>query len=194
MRIDHVIYATADLDDAAARVEAQLGLPAMEGGRHEGHGTSNRIVPLGGGYLELVAVVDPDEAQQSIFGRAIQGRLARAGGGLLGWAVAVDDVDAVAARLGLTTSTISRKGLSARLAGLAEAMAEPFLPFFIARDPGVPDPGAAGEAGGISWLEVAGDRQRITTWIMGADLPIRIATGAPPGVSAIGIGAREFRS
>jgi hypothetical protein len=35
------------------------------------------------------------------------------------------------------------------LTGLAESVREPFLPFFIAREPGVADPGAAGEAGGI---------------------------------------------
>ncbi|HEY6653120.1 MAG TPA: VOC family protein, partial [Solirubrobacterales bacterium] len=62
MHIDHVIYATADLDGAAARVESELGLSVVPGGRHEGHGTHNRIVPLGGGYLELMAVADPHEA------------------------------------------------------------------------------------------------------------------------------------
>ena len=55
MRIDHVIYATRDLDGATAMVEAQLGLTAVAGGRHEGVGTHNRIVPLGDGYLELLA-------------------------------------------------------------------------------------------------------------------------------------------
>ena len=58
MRIDHVIYATQDLDAAAARLESEHGLVADGGGRHAGIGTENRIVPLGGGYLELIAVVD----------------------------------------------------------------------------------------------------------------------------------------
>ncbi len=51
LRLDHVIYATADLDAAAARVEVELGLAVAGGGRHEGMGTHNRIFPLGGGYL-----------------------------------------------------------------------------------------------------------------------------------------------
>jgi hypothetical protein len=55
VRIDHVIYAAADLDEAAARIERELGLAVHGGGRHEGLGTHNRIVPLGGGYLELLA-------------------------------------------------------------------------------------------------------------------------------------------
>src|SRR3954465_2603817 len=137
MRIDHVIYATADLDGAAARIETDLGLPAVGGGRHEGLGTHNRIVPLGEGYLELLAIADPQEAAGSDLGRAVQRRIAEVGDGLLGWAVAVDDVGPHAARLGIEQTTIARQGMSAHLAGLQEAMGEPFLPFFIARDPGV---------------------------------------------------------
>src|SRR3954464_2731302 len=104
MRIDHVIYACADLDAAAARVEADLGVAAGGGGRHEGIGTHNRIVPLGGGYLELLAVADPGEAAASDLGRAVQARIAATGDGLMGWAVAVDDVEPVAARLGTATA------------------------------------------------------------------------------------------
>jgi catechol 2,3-dioxygenase-like lactoylglutathione lyase family enzyme len=44
MRIDHVIYATADLDAAAQRIEDELGLVAVAGGRHDGMETHNRIV------------------------------------------------------------------------------------------------------------------------------------------------------
>ena len=65
MRIDHAIWATRDLDVAAARFEREYGLVAMGGGRHEGMGTHNRIVPFGRGYLELLAVADPEEAAGS---------------------------------------------------------------------------------------------------------------------------------
>jgi glyoxalase-like protein len=64
-RIDHAVYGTADLA-AAARIEAQLGLTAVAGGRHDRVGIHNRIVPLGGGSsLELLAVADPEEAARS---------------------------------------------------------------------------------------------------------------------------------
>jgi hypothetical protein len=192
VRIDHVIYAAVDLDAAAARIEGELGLLARAGGRHEGLGTHNRIVPLGGGYLELLAVADPDEAASSDFGRGLVARLAQGGDGLLGWAVAVDDVDSVARRLGTTITTIRRAGLSARLTALAEAMREPFLPFFISRDPGVPDPGIDGDAGGITWIEVAGDAARLEQWLDISLLPVRVVAG-PPAVRAVGIGEREFR-
>jgi hypothetical protein len=192
VRIDHVIYATADLDAAAARVEADLGVAAAGGGRHEGIGTHNRIVPLGGGYLELLAVADSREAAGSELGRAITARIEAAGDGLMGWAAAVDDVEPVAARLGTQISTIARSGLTARLTGVAEAMREPCLPFFIARDAGIEDPGDGGGGGGIAWLEVAGDAARLRDWLAGADLPVRVVDGAP-AVRAMGVGDREWR-
>jgi Glyoxalase-like domain len=85
-----------------------------------------------GGYLELLAVADPQEAASSDFGHGLLARLADSGDGLLGWAVAVDDLEPVVRRLGTTITTIRRAGLTARSTGLAEAMREPFLPFFIA--------------------------------------------------------------
>ena len=189
MRIDHVIVATSDLDAAAARLEAEHGLCAAGGGRHEGLGTHNRIVPLGGGYLEILAVADPGEAARSRLGRALSARIARVGEGLLGWAVAVGDVAPVAERLGTSVSTIARQGLSVRVTGVLEAMSSPFLPFFVARDPGIEDPGASGDAGGIEWIEVAGDPHRLDAWLGGARLPVRAVAGAP-AVRAVRIGGR----
>lgn len=191
MRIDHVIYATRDLDAATARIESELDLHVDAGGRHEGLGTHNRIVPLGGGYLELLAVADPEEAATSDFGRGLLERLAAAGDGLLGWVVAVDDVAPVARRLGTEITTIRRQGLSARLTGLAEAMRDPHLPFFISRDPGIPNPGGDG-AGGISWIELSGDAGQLDRWLGDAALPVRVVPGAP-AVRAVGIGERVLR-
>jgi catechol 2,3-dioxygenase-like lactoylglutathione lyase family enzyme len=191
VRIDHVIYATSDLDAAARRMQTILGLQVRPGGRHEGLGTENRIVPLGDGYIELLAVADPDEAAASDLGRAVQTAIASAGDGLMAWAVEVDDAGEVAERLGISSSRISRQGLTAALAGLEEAMREPWLPFFISRDHGIPDPGGDA-AGGIAWIEVAGDADRLREWLGGADLPVRNADGAP-GVRAVGIGGRELR-
>jgi hypothetical protein len=193
MRIDHAIYAAADLDAAAARLQEAFELEVLPGGRHEGMGTENRIVPLGGGYLELLAVADADEAATSHFGRALVAHLAARGDGLMGWVVAVDDVAPVAARLGTEIITLRRKGLSARLTGAAESMREPFLPFFISRDPGVPDPGAGAHAGGLTWIEVTGDGGRLAEWL-GTELPaVRVVSGSA-AVRAIGIGARELRT
>jgi hypothetical protein len=140
---------------------------------------------LGGGYLEVLAVADAEEAAASPLGRAV----AAAPEGLFGWAVAVDDVAAQAERLGLEVTTIERSGLSARLAGVAESMAERWLPFFIERDAGVADPGSGGDAGAIAWVELAGDGERLERWLAGAELPVRVLAVEPPGLRAVGLGS-----
>jgi len=191
VRIDHVIWATGDLGAAAARLELEHGLRTAGGGAHDGMGTHNRIVPLGDGYLELLAIRDEREAASSALGRAVAARLERTGEGLMGWAVTVEDVEAVARRLGTELVTLSRQGFTARLTGVAEALAEPCLPFFLARDHDLPDPGAGADAGGITWLEVAGEEARLAAWLGGADLPLRVRPGRP-ALLAVGIGTSRL--
>jgi hypothetical protein len=189
VQIDHVIYATADLDAASARVEQELGVTVVPGGRHEGIGTHNRIVPLANGYIELLAIADRDEAAASELGRAVQARIDAVGDGLMGWAVRVEDVTPEAERLEIAVSGIAREGLRAQLAGLAEAMREPYLPFFIGRD----RPAGSGTGAAIEWIEVAGDAARLREWLGGAsDLPVRVVEG-PAAVRAVGIARRELR-
>ena len=119
-------------------------------------------------------------------------RIRARGEGLMGWVVAVDDVLAEANRTGAELSTIERDGLRAQLAGVSTAMADPSLPFFIARDPGIADPGEGGDAGGIAWIEVSGDEERLRAWLGGGgELPVRISPGEP-AVLAVGIGDREL--
>ena len=191
MQLDHVIWATADLDAAADRLEREHGLRAGGGGRHDGMGTHNRIVPLGGGYLELLAVADAEEAAGSALGRAVTERLARVGEGLMAWAVTTEDVGTIAERLGTELVTITRQGFSARLTGVPEAMAEPCLPFFVERGPDVPAPGAGGDAGGLQWVDVAGDAARLDAWLGGEKLQVRVQPGAA-ALLAVGIGEQRL--
>jgi Glyoxalase-like domain len=90
--IDHVVLATTDPDAAAATLERGLGLAATGGGRHEAFGTVNRLVWLGDAFLELIGVVDAEVARGSWLGRSVLASLER-GGGLVTWAIAVDDLD-----------------------------------------------------------------------------------------------------
>jgi hypothetical protein len=174
-------------------VQADLGLTAVGGGRHDGQGTHNRIVPLGdGSFLELLAVADPQEASGSPIGSAVQAAIAR-GEGLFAWAVAVEDLQAVAGRLGTTISTVGRQGMTASLTGVAESLAEPFLPFFIERGAGRPAAETAVATRAISWIELAGDARRLEHWLGGAELPVRVVDGRG-GVRAIAVGGRELRT
>ena len=177
-----------DLGAGAQELEARFGLASIEGGRHPGFGTANRIVPLGDCYLELVAVVDDAEAEQNPFGRllaAAEPRLDRP----LGWAVRTDRLDEAAARLGLVVGSGSRtthdgRTLRWRMAGLEEAMAEPSLPFLLQWEQGTELPGRARvehPAGEVSLvrLELQGDRDRLDSWLGTNELPVTVRKGAP---------------
>jgi Glyoxalase-like domain len=193
VRIAHVIYGTSDLDAAARRVEKAVGVTAVAGGHHEGLGTHNQIVPLSdGAYIELLAVDDPDEASRSPVGAALQAAIA-AGDGLLGWAVAVQDLDAVAVRLGTPISTISREGMTARLTGVAESLNEPYLPFFIERPADPQAELARRGADGITLDRGSRHARRLEQWLVEAELPVRVVNG-DAAVRAVGVGERELRT
>jgi hypothetical protein len=188
--IDHVIYAVDDLDAAGASLFDREGLASVPGGRHEGWGTANRIVPLGESYLELIAVVDVDEAEESEFGRAVRRALTEEHP-LVGWVLATDDIAAVAKRLDLEVEEKSREAedgstLSWRLAGLERAMKSGALPFFVQWDvPAEQHPGAAearheADPRGIAWVEVCAEEpDEVREWLGddGQDLPVRITNG-----------------
>lgn len=91
MRIDHLIFAVPDLEDGAAEIEARFGVRAQGGGQHVGQGTHNTLLALGPTtYLEIIA---PDPAQPESSGPRPYGVDGVVGSGLVGWAVACDDID-----------------------------------------------------------------------------------------------------
>jgi hypothetical protein len=92
LAIDHLVVAVDDPDDAAAQLEARLGLAPGGGGRHEALGTFNRLVWLGDTYLELIGVFDRDLAATSWIGAPTL-RALDDGGGLATWAIATDAID-----------------------------------------------------------------------------------------------------
>ena len=47
MRLDHVLYGTADLDVAQRRIEPSSAWRCCPAAHHVGQGSHNRIVPLG---------------------------------------------------------------------------------------------------------------------------------------------------
>jgi len=59
--LDHLVYATPDLEGTVDALEASLGVRAVEGGRHTGEGTRNALLGLGpASYLEILG---PDPGQ-----------------------------------------------------------------------------------------------------------------------------------
>ncbi len=192
--VDHVIVTALDAQELGDELEERTGLAAVAGGRHTGHGTGNRLVPLGDAYLELLEVVDPAEARTSPFGRWVLDR-PQHGLGLV--CLRTDDADAVADRLDREPVAMSRvttagTELRWRLVGLDDALGPARLPFFIqwelndATHPGTLPAGHRVEPAGITALELGGDPARVQRWIGEHDLPIRFVD-SPPGPHSVTI-------
>lgn len=95
-RLDHLIFAALDLDEGVREVEARFGVRAGAGGQHVGQGTHNKLVALGQtAYLEIIAPdpTQPDPAQPRPYG--VDGIT---GSGLVGWAIACEDIDGAVAK------------------------------------------------------------------------------------------------
>jgi hypothetical protein len=174
MRLDHLSYASEHDGRwaTAARLGEAIGVAPVDGGVHPRFGTRNVILPLAGGhYVEVVEVLEHPVADKAPFGRAVRAR-SEAGGGWLGWAVAVDDLAPVEARLGRSAVPGNRHrpdGVELRWQqiGVNGLIADPQLPFFTRWevDAGLhPSVDAAGDVK-LAGLRIAGSRERLCAWL-----------------------------
>lgn len=195
LEIDHVVFGVAGLSEAADHLASRYGLVSYPGGRHPGHGTANRIVPLGDSYLELVAVVDDEEAAASDFGSWVMNQAARIPTPHA-LCLRTDDIDQISSRLGLQPISMSRQTpagpvLEWRLAGLERAISDG-LPFFV--EWAVPDevlPGriSPGNEAKIDGVILSGDVVRIKRWI-GEAARITVQTDIRPLQIVLDLGDR----
>jgi Glyoxalase-like domain len=188
LAIDHVIILVEDLDAAARRYE-QKGLASVSGGRHPGHGTANRVVPLGSSYIELMTVVDRVEADSSPLGSWVERRLVDGGDVPAALCLRTDDIEGAARRTGRKPLPMHRKRsdgvqLDWCLVALDAALSEG-LPFFIhwfvddVDHPGRELVEHRCVPVGIDWVELGGDKDRLVFWLGQHELPLRHVEGAP---------------
>jgi Glyoxalase-like domain len=86
--IDHIIIGVRNLEKAATQFSQKLGLAVSGGGIHPTGGTANRIIVIGDTYLELIAIHNSAEAQQSMLDRLAIHE------GYLNFALASNDIEA----------------------------------------------------------------------------------------------------
>ncbi|MDO5093014.1 MAG: VOC family protein [Propionibacteriaceae bacterium] len=138
MHVDHMIFASGPLGIKAdaERLADSLGVDYKEGGFHPRFGTRNHIIPLADArYVEVVEVLDHPAAEKAPFGQAVRAR-SEMGGGWLGWAVSVDDIAPVEARLERAAVPGGRqfpdgRKLEWRQLGVKGLISDPQLPFFL---------------------------------------------------------------
>jgi hypothetical protein len=195
-RIDHVMVGVRDLDAAACMMLERFGLEAQPGGSHPGAGTANLIVDVGNDqFLELLAVVDP-ASQHPVPARFRE--LVRDGDRLVTFAVAPDDFEGTAARLGEPIFSVARhaddgREVQFRVTGAVGLVSEEVLPHFVTTDAG--KEWRCGwrparhrvEPTGIAWIEYVGDRARVAARLADDGLPVRIVAGDRAGIRALAI-------
>ena len=198
MHLDHVSFAAGPSGLAATTddVGKALGASFVDGGAHPRFGTRNMILPLKNQqYMEIVEVLDHPAADKAPFGQAVRQR-SEAGGGWMGWVVAVDDIAPVEHRMGRHAVPGNRRrpdgfNLEWQQIGVRGMAADPQLPFVTSWqiDPAEHPSQMAPTELELTALEIAGDPQRVYDWlgegVITALETIKVEWVAPHGLPGI---------
>ncbi|GAA1120781.1 hypothetical protein GCM10009582_17540 [Arthrobacter flavus] len=127
---------------------------------------------LNGQYLEVVEVLNHPASDKAPFGQAVRAR-SEAGGGWMGWCVAVDDLTPFEERLGRSAVPGNRKfpdgqELTWQQIGIKGLIADPQVPYMLRWDDGTEalHPSQARPATvRLDSLTIAGSPDRIAEWL-----------------------------
>lgn len=184
--IDHLVYATPDVDATAVDLARRLGVEAAPGGRHLGYGTRNAILSLGSSYLEILG---PDEGQPTPTGGYWYGLEKLSAPRLLTWTARVEHIERVAAHAhsaGYNPGDVHKvfretpdgESLSWRLT-IPTMAGDGLVPNLIEWDPGTPHPSDTSPEG-VELLQLWGYHpvpESIEPMLsaLGVDLEVRVA-------------------
>jgi len=202
--VDHLVYATPNLEATVTALEQRLGVRASEGGRHPGRGTRNALMAIGpSSYFEIVG---PDPEQHLPDHSTWFGIDDLSGPKLVTWAAKSSDVTRVvlaAERGGVKLGPIT-SGSRQRSDGvtLTWQFTEPtvlqedgILPFFIDwQSSSHPAANAAGGARLISFFGEHPEPERVKRSLaaLGVDLEVRSAR-EPALVAVLRTARGEFQ-
>lgn len=185
--IDHLVYATSDVEDTVADLARRLGVEAVAGGRHLGFGTRNALLSLGPTtYLEIIG---PDEGQHRPTNGYWYGVENLAQPRLVTWTARVEHLERVAAHshgAGYNPGNVHKvfrelpdgEKLSWRLT-MPTGIGDGLVPNLIEWDEGCPHP-AGTSPEGVELLQLRGyhpvpESIRPMLDALGVELEIRVA-------------------
>jgi hypothetical protein len=188
MVIDHVVMLSADAAETARELRDRFGLGCETGVYHPFAGTRNHNVPLEPpAYLEFLTVEDRAVAERTATGRRVLAAEA-AGARLFAWAVRVDDLDAVSARVGIEIVDFTIPHGDGTLRGWRTVTGPAHLPFFIDY-PNNGDRvgrwramyervGHSSAPRGFTELTISGSEREVREWLGPHELPLQFAPGS----------------
>jgi Glyoxalase-like domain len=199
-KVDHLVYATPDLNRGIDELERLIGVRASAGGQHPGQGTRNALLALGAtSYLEIIAP-DPEQPRPA-FPRPF-GIDSLTQSKLVAWAAKdsnLENLTSVAAREGVELGPVvpgSRRRpdgivLSWRITSPRMTLGDGIVPFFI--DWGQSPHPAATAARGLTLIELRAehpDPDRVRDLLRKLGLALPVKQGARPALVAVIEGPR----
>lgn len=194
-RVDHLVYATPDLERGISEIDRLLGVHATLGGQHPGRGTRNALVSLGPNvYLEIIA---PDPTQPAPTSPRPFGLDDLKASRLAGWAAKSANLDStrqLALRSNVPLGDIqagSRKRpdgvlLAWRVTSNGNTIADGIVPFFI--DWGTsPHPSATAPTGAtlLALRAEHPDDRRVQGMLESLHLEVAVTRAAQPALVAV---------
>lgn len=193
--IDHLVYATDDVDRTAKDLADRLGVAAAPGGRHLGYGTRNALISLGPDvYLEIIG---PDLGQPRPAGGYWYGINNIQTPRLVTWTARLEHIERVAAHAhaqGYQTGDVHKvfretpdgERLSWRLT-MPTGAGDGLVPNIIEWDPGCPHPSETAPKG-VELVNLRGhhpDPDAINAMLVALGVELPVERAPLPGLSAL---------
>jgi hypothetical protein len=193
--VDHLVYATPDLQASIDALEKRLGVRAAPGGQHPGRGTRNALIALSPtSYIEIIGP-DPEQPKPELPRQFGIDTLAE--GRLVTWAAKSNDLERTvnqaaghSVKLGDVLPGSRRRPdgvlLNWRYTNPRVVVADGIVPFFI--DWGSTPHPAQTAASGLSLLDLVGehpDAKRVQQMLTAVGLGLQVKPGPSPALTAI---------